>query len=78
MHLYIVDYTLVQWLRFWTVTQMGVGSRPGRGHLFVKKKYLALYIVVALMVPSAPSVVSVNSNLSWWSASLASSSYTSA
>ena len=43
-----------------------------------KKKYLALYLVVALMVPSAPSVVSMNSNLSWWSASLASSSYTSA
>ena len=74
----MVDYTLVQWLRFWTVTQKGVGSNPGRGHLFVKKKYLALYLVVALMVPSAPSVVSMNSNLSWWSASLASSSYTSA
>ena len=70
MHLFTVDYTVVQWLRFWTVTQMGVGSRPGRRHLFVKK-YLALYLVVALMVPSAPSVVSMNSNLSWWSASLA-------
>ncbi len=52
------------------------GSRPGRGHLFVKK-YLALYLVVALMVISAPSVVSVNSNCSWWSALAASSFYTS-
>ena len=30
------------------------------------------------MVPSVPSVVSMNLNLSWWSASLAISSYTSA
>ena len=42
VHLYLVDYTLVQWLRFWTVTQMGVGSNPGRGHLFVKKKVFSV------------------------------------
>ena len=42
MHLYMVDYTLVQWLGFWTVTQMGVGSNPGRGHLFVKKKVFSV------------------------------------
>ena len=51
---------------------------PGGDIYLSKKKYLALYLVVALMVPNAPSVVSMNSNLSWWSASLASSSYTSA
>ena len=55
----------------------GFETRAG-AFICQKKLYLALYLVVALMVPSAPSVVSMNSNLSWWSASLASSSYTSA
>ena len=56
----------------------GRGFESRAGAFICQKKYLALYLAVALMVPSAPSVVSVNSNLSWWSASLASSSYTSA